>query len=132
MPIISIDKNCEVVMKKFIIIASIIILCSSCVTSTTSQRPQKWMGRNIDELVAEKGYPDETITAPNGNKVYVFHRSRDVVKTKEVFVPWHAREVKTQRWASHSYKTQQYCSFYIEVDKANTIVNLFKKGNHCK
>jgi hypothetical protein len=31
-----------------------------------------WVGKNINNLVAEKGYSDETITTPNKNKVYVY------------------------------------------------------------
>lgn len=36
----------------------------------------QWIGKSSDRLFWEWGYPDKQITAPDGNTVYIYHKSR--------------------------------------------------------
>ena len=40
------------------------------------QRYDSWVGKDVNVLIAQVGYPDSTFTLPNNNKVYVYERSR--------------------------------------------------------
>ncbi len=38
-----------------------------------------WVGRDVNSLSGTFGYPIDTLTAPNGNKVYVYERRKSYV-----------------------------------------------------
>ncbi len=42
-------------------------------------RYNSWVGKDINKLVAQIGYPDSTYVLPNKNKVYVYEKSRVVI-----------------------------------------------------
>lgn len=84
-----------------------------------------WLGVNIDELVAQKGYPTNSFKAPNGNDVYEYSVSSTSSKT--VVSPGN------QYFATkaYSYNTTRFCAIYFETNSAKIIINVSAKGNSC-
>jgi len=76
------------------------------------------MGHDIDEWVDKNGYPKKSFVAPNGNKVYVFHRERP----GPIFYGH----------GSIRPMPNYHCTTYLEVDNRGIIVRYRWEGNNCE
>ena len=126
---------------------SILIFLSSC---ATGPRPNTanyekilnlWVGEQIDKLIAVWGYPEKQFIASNGKKVYVYERSRIILKptyhipgTTNVTVDpsTNIATVTTQpgvtiEGGAHTY----FCATWIETNNESTIMNWEWRGNDC-
>ncbi|MDF2530046.1 MAG: hypothetical protein K0Q57_926, partial [Gammaproteobacteria bacterium] len=69
-------------MPKLMKVFSLSLLCillGACATQAKYQQMlSSWQGRNIEDFVNSWGYPDQTITALNGDTVYVYHNQNIV------------------------------------------------------
>lgn len=125
-------------MRKLAIVAVVLAL-SGCATSAKYEALlDTWKGKNINELVESWGYPDNTITAPNGNTVYVYgyHQSTYIPKTNYVSsgVGFDGGNLDSRISISSfgGYTVEENCSTYFEVDSGKTIIMWKWKGNACK
>ncbi len=85
-----------------------------------------WKGKNIDEIVNSKwGYPDETLIAPNGNKLYKYIDKDQSVETQQVY------NYRRRSWETQPYVISYECVTFFEVDNNNRIVNVRWKGDGC-
>lgn len=110
---------------KLIIIIVTLLSITSCVTTRT-ERMNSWVGKDVDQLVYSKwGYPDETIEAPNGNRLLVYKNQETRLKSKTVYKPQYNKYGKAIKgtYESVNYTEDNYCKTFFEVDDNSTIVN---------
>lgn len=140
-------------LKIFFIIAIILLLFCSLIADnifagqTIDDVREKWIGVNINKLVEKHGYPDRSITAPNGNTVYI------VIKNIKKFYPVPVLrqpqrkdiDIYNTKTGAYSYGTstsdggltiehqikKTECAGYFEVNKDNIIINIKFKGDNC-
>ncbi|WP_024333225.1 hypothetical protein [Desulfotignum balticum] len=115
-------------MKRFIIVILCCLILSGCVT-----REQKFAnklktlhGTDATMLFDKMGYPTDTITAPNGNNVYIYNKSGSSIGTTPVF------NYNTNLWEYHAVSRPRSCTIFFEVNQSGKIVNTQAKGNLCK
>jgi hypothetical protein len=105
-----------------------------------------WVGHHIDEWVKAQGYPQRSLVAPNGNKVHVWMRSKDVVTQRRVYqkgetadhtivtdsgkVLW-GTSTTPGKWVTKDETINYWCNMYVEVDELNRIVQIRTEGNNC-
>lgn len=119
----------------------LLALTSACATAAKYElRLQEWIGRDANALVDGWGYPDREVTAPNGNRVYVFEETA-VWQTPLLVSP--GVSTVTQ-YGNRIYVTTHggyvdggdvvfsRCTTYFEVDAEQKIVRSKFKGNACK
>ena len=89
-----------------------------------SQIIKTWNGQNMDDLIKKWGYPQQSFTAANGNKVYVY--STEATYTTSTWT------TPITNYKIYGGKTRlQYCHTYFETDHNNTIVKVNYEGNSC-
>lgn len=106
----------------------------------------RFLGKDIEEVVSRVGYPHQEITAPNGNKVFVYSESRSytapttsvssqvpvggsVTSTSgKVHVP-QKYDTVTSTYAGQTSTSS--CLLFFEVDKDNTVIRWSYQGSLC-
>ena len=84
-----------------------------------------WNGNDIDDLFDKWGYPQQSYTASNGNKVYVYSEEATYI-TPIWTIPYTNCRV-------YGGKTSiLYCTTYFETDNNKTIVKGSYEGNACE
>ena len=113
-----------------ILVASGAVLVVGCASTANYESIlHAWVDRSADELVREWGYPDDQLTAPNGNLVYVY-RKREIYSAPGLY--------RGLWYGGRSYSiydpteiAQFECTTFLEVDKLNRIVRWEWRGNSC-
>lgn len=122
-----------------------IVALSGCATGPTreafDQQAQQWIGRNADELVIKKGPPTSTFTLGNGNRVFQYDRSEDVIvggtypMPTTIYIPggpvggsWVQGQTAREDPLRYLHLT---CSVRYIVDTGNTIIAWSRDGNDC-
>jgi hypothetical protein len=109
-----------------IVLSFVIVGCNwqSAQINRYSQITKTWNGKNIDDLMYKWGYPQQLLTAENGNKVYVY--SREFIYTTP---KWTTPITNFTIYGGES--SFQYCYTYFETDNNKTIVKSSYEGNSC-
>ena len=79
-----------------------------------------WVGININKLVHSWGYPQRSFRAPNGNKVYVYTRTKKIPK---IF--------NDRTNAMIESLGPYYCTTFFETDDKGIIIYYRYEGNRC-
>lgn len=127
-------------MKKiglYIIIAISLLALSGCATHENfAKRYDSWIGKDINGLIDQIGYPDSSFEAPNGNKVYVYNYER--IDTAPMMTPtfgfgygWYGHHHPFMIGVSGYHTTTRTCKLFIEVNKQEKIVKWSSRGNSC-
>ena len=90
-----------------------------------------WMGKDINHLIQQIGYPDSTYILPNKNKVYVYERSR-VYSIPSM--PMYGYGGYYGGYGMVGYGSdivQKTCKLYLETNKKDIIVKWGSRGNSC-
>lgn len=99
-----------------------------------------WIGRDGDALVDVWGYPDREVTAPNGNRVFVYDDA-SLWQTPLTVTPAYSSVVQANGrlivrthggYVDGGDLVYTRCSTYFEVDESMRIVRTKFKGNACK
>jgi hypothetical protein len=122
----------EVKMSKQIVCILIILSFLSVGCNYQSARINKystviktWNGHHIDGLIDKWGYPQQSYTASNGNKVYVY--SEEATYITPIWT------TPNNNFRVYGGKTSTlYCTTYFETDNNKTIVKGSYKGNACE
>ena len=98
-------------------------------------RYNSWVGKDINKLVAQIGYPDSTYVLPNKNKVYVYEKSRVYSYPS---MPMMGYGGYGGYYGGHGYGmmyssevVQKSCKLFLETNKKGIIVKWGSRGNHC-
>ena len=123
-------------MKQLLIISSTLLLFIGCASNAKFvEKYNRWRGANIAHLTAQMGYPDNTFTLPNGNRVYIYEESRLYTYPSPMLGFSFGRySYGRYDYGMYSYGNdvvQEKCKLYVETDKKGIIVNWSSKGNHC-
>lgn len=123
---------------QFVVACLFFIGCAT--TAKYELRLQAWIGRDANDLVEHWGYPDRAVTAPNGNRVYVFEDAA-LWQTPLIVSPSYST---ITQYGNRMYITTHggyvdggdlvfsRCTTYFEVDADQKIVRSKFKGNACK
>lgn len=126
-------------IRVFGVTLAILLLAGCATTEKYRTMVDTWKGQDIESLVNAWGYPDHTMTAPNGNKVYVYER-HNVTHFPQYTVGGYT-QVSTEGNKTTIVQTPSYvaggqtyyfdCKTWFEVDKDNKIANVTFRGNDC-
>ncbi len=124
----------------FFLFATVIaMLLSGCATHENFvKQHNEWIGKSINDFITQAGYPDNSYEIPNGNKVYVYTKSRDYIFARHTIgysyfgrrggylggFPW------GPGFNGYDIVTQT-CILYMEVNKKGIIAKWGSKGNDC-
>lgn len=114
-------------IKWFLLIAGLVAIHGCATHEKFVQKFDGWVGRDINMLIAQIGYPDSTFTLPNKNTVYVYERSR--VETVPAG-PMIGYGYYGYRMMGYGYQTvTTSCKIYLETDKKGIIVKWGHRGS---
>ena len=115
---------------RIICLALLVLLLQSCAIATTAEFERQLsnglVGQNIESVAKEIGYHKDTITAANGNKVYIYEY---VAEGTDPGMCWQDSYGKTYCKGSSYY--HKWCKFFFEVGRSNIIVNVDLQGDDC-
>jgi len=127
-------------MKKIIFFSLVIItsmILSGCATNENFvKQHNEWIGKNINDYIARSGYPDNSYEIPNGNKVYVYTKTRNYVFPRHT-IGYGYFGMRGGYFGGFYPGMFGYdeiietCTVYIEANKKGTIVKWGAKGNNC-
>jgi hypothetical protein len=112
-------------------IAAALCLTGACATTANYERRlQGWIDRPAEELVTQWGYPDDQITLPNNNVVYVYRNQISYAVPGEPY-PWYRYPGRPYPIYEAPYVLESSCTTFFEVDSAGKIIKWQWKGNGC-
>ena len=133
-------------MRKTVFFSFIVItamLLGGCATNENFiKQHNEWIGKNINDFIAQVGYPDNSYEIPNGNKIYVYNKSTEYISTGPTmsFGGYFGRRIGRSGYIGGypvGYGFGRYdvitetCTLYMEVNKKGMIVKWGSKGNNC-
>lgn len=143
-------KNTSAFFNLKAILAFLIIFAATDMVfagQTIDEVRSKWIGVNIDKLIEKHGYPDHSITVPNGNTVYVVIKNIKKLYPVSVFRQPERKEIDVYntKTGAYSYGTttngggwtiehqmqKRECAGYFEVNNKKIIIDVKFKGDEC-
>ncbi|HEY9190637.1 MAG TPA: hypothetical protein VIM88_07195 [Sulfurovum sp.] len=97
------------------------------------QKYDSWVGKDINHLIQQIGYPDSTYTLPNQNKVYVYARSR-IYSYPSMSMGYGHWPYYHGPYGTFGYGTdvvQKTCKLFLETNQKGIIVKWGSSGNAC-
>lgn len=119
---------------KTIFLITISLLLNSCATTAGYEKILKsWVGSNINDCIKANGYPDNSFTAPNGNKVYVYRSAGSFTMPMQTHTTYnvYGNAVYGNSYTTGGETIYLSCQTYLEVNKKNIITSWQWKGNNC-
>ena len=108
-----------------------VLLLQGCATHQKFvNRYNSWVGKDINKLVVEIGYPDSTYVLPNKNKVYVYEKSR-VYSYPSPLMGYYGYGGYGYGMIYSSEVVHKSCKLFLETNKKGIIVKWGSRGNHC-
>jgi hypothetical protein len=127
-------------MKKIIFFSLVFIMAivlSGCATNENFVKQYNgWVGKNINDYIAQSGYPDNSYDMSSGNKVYVYNKNSSYIYPRHTigfgYFGRRGRYIGGFYPGMGGYdEIVQTCTIYLEVDKKGTIIKWGSKGNSC-
>jgi hypothetical protein len=125
-------------MKAFLKLSLItlsILLMSGCASHQKFvNKYNAWLGKDINHLIQQIGYPDSTYVLPNKNKVYVYARSRIYSIPSMPMYGYGYGGYYGGYYGMYGYGNdivQKTCKLYLETNKKGIIVKWGSRGNSC-
>ncbi len=122
---------------KIILFISAILLIQGCATHENFvKRYNSWVGHDINHLMQEIGYPDDTYILPNKNKVYVYAKSRIYSMPSMHMMDYGYGGYYRGYYGMYGYGygndiVQRSCKLFLETNKKGIIIKWGSRGNHC-
>lgn len=123
---------------KLLLAAALGLSVSGCATQAKYRAAlDTWIGKPAQSLVDAWGYPASQMTAPNGNTVYIYSSSGNIVMPTTTTTNAHVTGYGNSAYGTAtttSYGGQVInlsCTTYFEV-YGGTIVRWNYQGNNCK
>ena len=119
-----------------------VLLLQGCATHQNFvNRYNSWVGKDINNLVTQIGYPDSTYVLPNKNKVYVYEKSRVYSYPSMPMMGYGGYYGYYGGYGGYggygygmmysSEVVQKSCKLFLETNKKGIIVKWGSRGNHC-
>ena len=120
---------------KIFLLSIAILLMQGCASHQKFvNKYNAWMGKDINHLIQQIGYPDSTYILPNKNKVYVYERSRIYSIPSMPMYGYGYGGYYGGYYGMYGYGSdivQKTCKLYLETNKKGTIVKWGSRGNSC-
>jgi len=119
---------------KFSLVSIAILLMQGCASHQKFvNKYNAWLGKDINYLIQQIGYPDSTYVLPNKNKVYVYERSR-IYSIPSMPMYGYGYGGYYGGYGMVGYGSdivQKTCKLYLETNKKGIIVKWGSRGNSC-
>lgn len=127
---------------RFIILLGLTILLSACGTTTNyyTQTAQSWKGASLSDLSKRWGRPDQTVSNPKGNTIYVY-KTESYQRTNTPVTPSAGVNfsgtgkpvIVTQSDANANWNRNMSlsCITYFIADSKHVITEVKISGNNC-
>ena len=116
---------------RFMTVFLLALLLVACATRAhMEENLNAWIGRDVNELSAEFGYPVDRLTAPNGNKVYVYER-RTSYTTPPVYQTYGTGK-ESLIVETEGQTVESWCRIFLEVNEQGRIIQWHLEGNACR
>lgn len=119
---------------KISLLAVAVLFMQGCATHQNFvNKYNAWVGQDINDLIKKIGYPDSTYVLPNGNKVYVYERSR-IYSYPSMSMGYGYWPYYHGGYGMFGYGTDvvyKTCKLYLETNKKGIIVKWGSRGNSC-
>jgi hypothetical protein len=107
------------------------LLLVACATrARMEENLRALVGHDVNTLSAEFGYPIDTLTAPNGNKVYVYERRTSYTTPPTYQTYGQGKESLTVE--TEGQTVESWCRIFFEVNEQSRIVQWRLEGNACR
>jgi len=92
-----------------------------------------WIGHSAEQLVSSWGYPVRIFRGPNGNEVYQYDWSNNVVMPTQSYTTVNAvgNTAYANTTTSGGGVIGMSCSTYFELNEEKKVVTWRYKGNRC-
>jgi len=114
--------------------ALVTLLITSCATTKNYEIIlNRWVGKNINDLISSFGYPRGSFTIPNGNKVYVYSFSRSMRMPTSTTSSYdlYGNSIYGTSTTTGGQVLTAWCRTYFETNKKNIIIKWRWEGNDC-
>lgn len=107
------------------------LVTSGCATESDYKKDVlSWIGKSNRELVTVWGYPDKQITAPDGDTVYIYHKSRTLVFSQTYAN--YSDYYNSQGTYTNTQIEKLACTTWFDINpKTSLIKQVVFKGNLC-
>ena len=122
----------KIFLKIFLLSIAIMLMQGCASHQKFVNKYNAWMGKDINHLIQQIGYPDSTYILPNKNKVYVYERSR--VYSIPSMPMYGYGGYYGGYYGMYGYGSdivQKTCKLYLETNKKGIIVKWGSRGNSC-
>lgn len=128
----------KVFLKLSLVLLNILFMSGCASHQKFVNKYNAWMGKDINHLIQQIGYPDSTYILPNKNKVYVYERSR-VYSIPSMPMYGYGYGYGYGGYYGGYYGmygygsdiVQKTCKLYLETNKKGIIVKWGSRGNSC-
>lgn len=123
----------KTILKISLFIAAVLAMQGCATHQKFVQKYDSWVGKDINHLIEQVGYPDSTYILPNNNKVYVYERTRIYSYPSTSMGYWYGPYYRGG-YGMFGYGidiVQKTCKLYLETNKQGTIVKWGSAGNAC-
>lgn len=122
-------------LKLSLLLLSILLMQGCASHQKFVNKYNAWVGKDINHLIQQIGYPDSTYLLTNKNKVYVYARSR-VYSTPSIPMMGYGYGYGGYYGGYGMYAygndiVQKTCKLYLETNKKGIIVKWGSRGNAC-
>jgi hypothetical protein len=124
------------------LIMGLMILSGACTTTTTTKTSKGYMqlcldyvGKEVESVVEQWGYPDRTLKETVAGKVYVYQKIIDpfgldkLDYTPLVDYPPFIKRPEINGEVTGGYLRGQNCLTYFETDQDNKVIKIIWKGD---
>ena len=109
----------------------IALFLAACATrARMEENLNAWIGRDVNMLSSEFGYPVDTLKAPNGNIVYVYERRTTYTTAPTYQTYGQGKDSLTVE--TEAQTVESWCRIYFEVNEQGRIVQWYLEGNACR
>jgi hypothetical protein len=128
-------------MKRIPLLVLCAFLVGCATTAGYNAMMDSWLGADINDFIDDNGYPKNSFTAPNGNKVYVWSTGASGT-TPTIVQPGQTYYYPDGMGGFQGYQTPSTviggypysygCDTFLETDDSGKIVKWRGQGNACK
>ncbi|PCI66631.1 MAG: hypothetical protein COB26_10970 [Piscirickettsiaceae bacterium] len=117
---------------KFVLLVALVIVSGCSITNTMNGIMSSWVGANIDEVVAQWGYPHEQREF-RGRTLYVWNRNTTLTmpQTTNTTANVYGNTVYAQSTTTGGNTTHWSCQRILEVNENGTVISYQWGGNNC-
>lgn len=104
-----------------------VFMCACATSQAYKNKVEMYVGGNIDQVIEDFGLPDNQITSPNGNNVYVYSVLEHSTSPKTC-----STDANGVYNCTGGNSSTDWCKTFFEINKENVVIKTSFRGNDCK